>query len=102
MDKTQVLVKVSKKLEKLIPKFLIYQTENLAALKDAFAKIDIKKIGEIGHIMKGAGGGYGFNEITNLGSKLELAANDKNIPEIEKNLSDLNFFLKNLKVEFVE
>ena len=47
-----------------------------------------------GHNIKGSGGMYGYNEITNMGAQIETAAKDENLENIKSNLEDLNKFLK--------
>ena len=47
-----------------------------------------------GHNIKGSGGMYGFNEITEMGTTIESAAKDENIDQIKSNLDKLETFLK--------
>jgi HPt (histidine-containing phosphotransfer) domain-containing protein len=42
------------------------------------------EIRRLGHSMKGSGGGYGFDEISEIGRDMEEAAKDGNMEEIEK------------------
>ena len=47
-----------------------------------------------GHNIKGSGGMYGFNEITNLGLQIEIAAKASDLDSIKSSLSELGTFLK--------
>ncbi len=47
-----------------------------------------------GHNIKGSGGMYGFNEITNMGAEIESAAKESNLETIKSNLETLHKFLK--------
>ena len=47
----------------------------------------------IGHSMKGAGGGYGFDEITTLGAQIEDAALAHDVSQIEKSTDLLEDYL---------
>ena len=47
-----------------------------------------------GHNIKGSGGMYGFNEITEIGAVIEAAAKEENMALIKSNLNDLDLFLK--------
>ena len=71
-DKIVVIVDVD--LEDLIPGFLENRTKELATLRTALEVADYQSIQSIGHSMKGVGGGYGFDGITELGRDLESTA----------------------------
>ena len=71
-DKIVVIVDVD--LEDLIPGFLENRTKELATLRTALEGADYQSVQSIGHSMKGVGGGYGFDGITELGRDLEGAA----------------------------
>ena len=47
-----------------------------------------------GHNIKGSGGMYGFNEITNIGLQIEIAAKASDLDSIKSSLSELETFLK--------
>ena len=47
-----------------------------------------------GHNIKGSGGMYGFNEITNIGLQIEIAAKASDLDSIKSSLSELGTFLK--------
>ena len=47
-----------------------------------------------GHNIKGSGGMYGFNEVTEIGAVIEAAAKDEDMALIKSNLNDLDLFLK--------
>jgi len=46
-----------------------------------------------GHNIKGSGGMYGFNEITNIGLQIEIAAKASDLDSIKSSLSELETFL---------
>lgn len=73
-------VRVADELRDLIPRFLEHRREELAQLRAAIARSDFEEARRIGHILKGAGGGYGFDEITRLGAEIErLAARGEDV-----------------------
>ena len=47
-----------------------------------------------GHNIKGSGGMYGFNEVTEIGAVIEAAAKDEDMALIKSNLKNLDLFLK--------
>ena len=67
-------VRVSGELRDLIPRFLANRRSEIGRLREAVAKGDFEEARRIGHILKGAGGGYGFDEITRLGAQIERNA----------------------------
>jgi len=48
--------------------------------------------------MKGCGGGYGFDEITDLGRSLEQAAKNGEREEIKKKTAELSIYLDSLNI----
>jgi HPt (histidine-containing phosphotransfer) domain-containing protein len=67
-------VRVSGELRELIPTFLANRRAEIGRLREAAAKGDFEQARRIGHVLKGAGGGYGFDEITRLGAEIERHA----------------------------
>ena len=67
-------VRISGELRDLIPRFLANRKSELGGLHEAVERGDFKEARRIGHILKGAGGGYGFDEITRLGGEIERKA----------------------------
>jgi HPt (histidine-containing phosphotransfer) domain-containing protein len=67
-------VRVSGDLRDLIPRFLANRSADVAALDAAIVRGDLEAARRIGHVLKGAGGGYGFDEITRLGAEIEACA----------------------------
>ena len=47
-----------------------------------------------GHNIKGSGGMYGFDEVTNIGLQIENAAKESDLDSIKLSLSELGDFLK--------
>ena len=56
----EIVITVDPDLEDLIPGFLDNRYEDIDALMGALDRKDYETIRRLGHIMKGAGGGYGF------------------------------------------
>jgi HPt (histidine-containing phosphotransfer) domain-containing protein len=73
-DAARHCVRVSAELRDLIPRFLQNRSADVAALEAAIARGDFAAARRTGHSLKGAGGGYGFHEITRLGAEIEACA----------------------------
>ena len=73
MTPTRHHVRVPEELRALMPRFLSNRQADLEQLRTAAARSDFETARRIGHILKGAGGGYGFPQITELAASLEQA-----------------------------
>lgn len=96
------IVHVDKDLEDIVPMFLDGKQKDISKLKKAVENLDYETIGAIGHKLKGAGGGYGFDSITEVGIKLELNAQYQDKKKIEKVIDDLQDYLNNLEIKYIE
>lgn len=70
----RIIVQGDPDLEDLIPGFLNNRQEDVRIIAEALQGGDMDRIRIIGHSMKGAGGGYGFDAITDFGAEIEQAA----------------------------
>ena len=77
-NSAKIIVRVDPELADLIPGYLINREKDIATIADTLEKKDLDTIRIIGHSMKGSGGGYGFEAITDIGMLLEKAAKDGN------------------------
>src|SRR3954467_3384573 len=69
-----ILVRVNPKFADLIPGFLQNRRQDVGAIVDALERGDFDTVEGLGHGMKGVGGSYGFQTITDIGAALEQAA----------------------------
>lgn len=70
----KIIIKVDPDLEDLIPGFLANRSKDVTSIRALLQADDFDAIRILGHSMKGAGGGYGFDRITELGDTIEIAA----------------------------
>ena len=87
-------------LEFLIPQFLENREEDIKNLEKLLEESKFEQIRIIGHSMKGSGGGYGFDYLTQIGSQIEKHAELKNREEIEKLIRDLKDYLSNIEIVY--
>lgn len=95
------MVEVEEDLEDLIPEFLDNRWEDVHAIGAALECEDFDTIQVLGHSMKGSGGGYGFDLITEIGKSLEAAAKGREEHEIRRWLAELEYVLENVEIVFV-
>jgi HPt (histidine-containing phosphotransfer) domain-containing protein len=65
---------VDEDLSDLIPGFMIHKRADIDTIFEAVTRRDYAEIGRIAHRVKGEGGSYGFDTITEIGRSLEHAA----------------------------
>lgn len=97
----KIVVNVDSDIEDLIPGFLENRQEDVKSIYDALEKEDYETIRILGHSMKGAGGGYGFDEITDIGRSIEESAEDKNQEEVKKWVINLSNYLDRVEIVYV-
>lgn len=96
----KIIVTIDSDLEELIPGFLVNRTRDLENLKAAAGSGDVESIRSIGHSLKGVGGGYGFDRITELGAALEQAAKSGQLDDINARIADLADYLLQIEVRY--
>jgi PAS domain S-box-containing protein len=69
-----IRINAQPELADLIPGFLQNRRNDVAAIRDALVHGDFKTIEHLGHGMSGAGGSWGFDEVTVIGASMERAA----------------------------
>jgi len=94
----KTIIRVDPEIAELIPGFLENRRKDIAAMLDAVQRGDFETVRVLGHSMKGAGGGYGFDAITEIGSALEQAAQQCNAAEIRNRVNELSCFLDRVEV----
>ncbi|MBI5874368.1 MAG: Hpt domain-containing protein [Deltaproteobacteria bacterium] len=96
----KIVVHVDADLEDLIPGFLENRQKDIKSMLETLKQGDYETIRILGHSMKGAGGGYGFDAITEIGASLEQSAKDKNAEEIRKKIDELSTYLEHVEVRY--
>ncbi len=95
-----IIVHVDHNLQELIPEFLERRYEDVRLIAGALATKDSETIESIAHNMRGIGGMYGFNEITEIGRELQEARFDGNFPKVEKLLKQLEIYLSSIEIVY--
>ncbi len=95
-----VIVSIDPDLEELIPGFLENRRKDAATLTRAAKAGDAKTVRLLGHRMKGDGGGYGFQEISDIGEALEQVASRQDWKMIAQKTEALTAFLAQVDVVY--
>ena len=94
----QLTVEISRDLEAIVPIFLDNRKKDVQTLQNALSTQDLRTVQTLGHRMKGDGGGFGFDRITEIGAAMERAAILEDRSTIEQYISQLEDFLKRVVV----
>ncbi len=98
MSDGKIKITIDPDLKDLIPQYLENRNKDVTALKKAVMDVDYELTRNIGHKMKGSGGGYGFEEISNIGRDIENASKEKQLESIQKSIKTLEHYLSNLEI----
>ncbi|MGH7254592.1 MAG: Hpt domain-containing protein [Nitrospirales bacterium] len=96
------MVRVDPDIQALIPGFLENKRRDVTKILGALEQGDFPAIRIIGHSLKGDGGGYGFDAISELGSAIEEAAIAKNGDHIRRRAAEMSSYLDRVEVVFEE
>jgi HPt (histidine-containing phosphotransfer) domain-containing protein len=99
-QEAKIIVHVDPDIADLIPGFLENRHKDIKTIGEALAQGDFETIRFLGHSMKGAGGSYGFDAITDIGRSLEQAAIAQDGGGIKKSLQDLFAYLDSIEVVY--
>ena len=100
MSGEKILVQVDPDLEDLIPGFLENRIQDVEKLRLELEQNNFVNVTSIGHSIKGVGGGYGFELMSELGAKIEIAGKEENLDAIRENIDQLDNYLKCVEVEY--
>jgi len=94
----KIIVHVDPDLEDIIPEFLLNLAEDLQSILEALDKNDYESVRILGHSMKGSGGGYGFDQVTEMGRDIENAAGAMDAQTVRDKVSEIKNYLQRVEV----
>ncbi len=86
-------IHVDPRLRRLVPWFKQVQRTNAEAILEALEFGDFEKIRTLGHNMKGSGGAYGFQRVSEIGAVIEASANSGDAETIRAQTIELLGYL---------
>jgi hypothetical protein len=93
-----IRIRVDPELASLIPGFLENRRHDVTSLLEAVNRGDFETARILGHSMKGSGGGYGFDGITDIGGEIELAAKHSDAVAIRTHIDALSLYLARVEL----
>ncbi len=84
----------------LVEGFLARKDKDVIELRDALKRNDHETVEILGHRMKGAGEAFGFEEVSEIGKYLELAAKNWRSEEVRRLVEELSRYLESIQVTY--
>jgi PAS domain S-box-containing protein len=81
-----------------IPAYLENCRNNGAAMREALERADFAAVTILGHNLRGSGGSFGFQTITDLGAGLEQASEDLDLHRTQELISELSSYLDSVEI----
>lgn len=94
------VVRVDPDLEELIPEYLENRHKDVETITQLLKDEDFENIRILGHSMKGSGGGYGFDRISEIGKSIEDAAKAKGRGTIKNCVDELSSYINRVEVSY--
>lgn len=97
----KIIVEIDEFLQEIIPGFLENRVKEQEDLKSAISEGNFAEIQVIGHKLSGNGGSYGFDQLSELGGKLEESAKNENIEDVKVIVDEIHNYVTNVEVKYV-
>ncbi|MBI3950534.1 MAG: response regulator [Acidobacteria bacterium] len=96
----KIIVEVDADLQKLLPRFLEGRRKDIETILTALEQEDYRTIEILGHTLRGSGGSYGIDAISDIGQALERAARAKQREDIRKCVAELSHYLDHVEIVY--
>ena len=101
MNKEPIVVLVDSDLETLIPLFLASRAQDLEGLAKGLSAHDLTALRGIGHDMKGTGSSFGFDAVSDMGDRIEIAAIAGDVEAITVQFAVFKDYLARVEIRYV-
>lgn len=91
-------VEIDPDLLEIVPEYL--ETKKKEA-KDLMGLLDESCFSDIqvfGHSLKGSGGGYGFDKLSEIGAEIETYSKEKNVEKLNELAKELQSYLERVRI----
>jgi histidine phosphotransfer protein HptB len=96
----KLLIQVDPDLSDLMPGFLANKRDDADRIIAAAAAADYAALLGIGHKIKGEGGSFGFDRISEIGAEIERAASDQDLAAVRRCGENLTTYLESVEIVF--
>jgi CheY-like chemotaxis protein/HPt (histidine-containing phosphotransfer) domain-containing protein len=94
-----ILLHVKSVLADRIPAYLQNCRQNVVVMLDALDRVDFETVTSLGHQMRGSGGAFGFQAITDIGAALQEAGESADNDGSRKCVGELSDYLDGIDTE---
>lgn len=98
---SKVKVEIDADLEDLIPQFLDNRKKDIEALQQLVEKNDLPAISQLAHKVKGAAASYGFNELSDLASQMEMQSKNNDNSNLGELVKKMRIHFLSIEVHYV-
>lgn len=93
-------VHIDASFEPLMPRFMANRKKEIMTMREALTGNDFETVGSVAHGMKGVGGSYGFDRITELAATIEQAAKSTDATTITQQLHVLERYVNDIQITY--
>jgi PAS domain S-box-containing protein len=94
-----ILLRAQFRFADRIPAYLQNCRQNVIVMLDALDRVDFETVTSLGHQMRGSGGAYGFQAITDIGASLEHAGESADADVSRKWVGELSNYLDGIDTD---
>jgi HPt (histidine-containing phosphotransfer) domain-containing protein len=94
-----VVERIDSDLMELVPRFLDNARMDFEEVVRARSAHDLTTLARIGHSLKGAGAGFGFRVLAEIGTMLEQGAKESNFIAVDSQIAAFAAYLSSVRVE---
>ena len=93
-----IVARTNHKLADRIPTYLQNCRQNGITMLDALDRVDFETVKFLGHQMRGSGGAFGFQAITDIGAALQQAGESADADASRKWVDELSNYLDRVEI----
>jgi PAS domain S-box-containing protein len=98
----RIVVRVDPELKELVPEFLARKRDDVYTLIGALERRDFDVLRSLGHRLKGEGGGFGFDALSEMARELEQAAKAQDAEGTRRQIDAILYYLNHVEVVYQE
>jgi HPt (histidine-containing phosphotransfer) domain-containing protein len=96
----KIIAVVDEELRDLVPGYMDNRRKDLMEVRSALERGDFETIRSLGHKMKGSGGGYGFDGISEIGQAFENGAKNASVEDVREQVQRLENYLDQVEIVY--
>lgn len=98
MMNKKIQIKIDPDIADLIPQFIENRHNDLHSLSEIIDASNFEAIAQLAHKIKGSAGGYGFDGLSAIAAKMEVAAKQSNLEEAKSLLVQAQEYLNSVEI----